>query len=410
MPFSFITDRIIEEKNKLIEEIESNGSYSFPPSDEFKKDDLFASKKGMMFAILTARDESGRETVIRAYSGEKDIKGYANPCYSRNEFKKVTEKWSAIIKNAPQSEIKFLTKEALTEIYSLYSFTDAWKNEFSLSDVFSSFAPSGSGDCAGIKCLNAAFRKNLRITGFGEFYYGKDTETRKSGAFYPPCRERCEKIIKRMTGLSFIYVDQDIAVINKQSGLLSVPGIGEEKLDSASERIKRVLYTDLKSPFVHRLDMDTSGILVFALNKDAHRNLSRQFENRTIRKEYTALLEGKIEKKSGRISLPHRLDTERRPYQVVDYENGKESITDYEILSWESRNSMPVTRVRFLPHTGRTHQIRVHSAYALGHPILGERLYADEKKGERLFLHASKITFIHPRSGKEITIISDPDF
>ena len=268
---------------------------------------------------------------------------------------------------------------------------------------------TGSGDCAGIKVLNHAMKKGYKILGFAEFYYGPDTKERRMGMLYEPCRDRCELIIKRMLGLDFIYVDEDIAIINKPSGLLSAPGKGIEKLDSASERFKKIFPYTHVSPFVHRLDMDTSGLLILAMTKESHRTLSMDFEKRNVRKEYEALLVGRVEKEEGIIDAPMRLDVDNRPYQIVDFENGKSARTRYEVLGYEWHHDTLCTRVRFYPETGRTHQLRVHSAY-IGHPILSDRLYGKYIDGVRLMLHASKITFTHPGTREEVSFESEAPF
>ena len=209
-----------------------------------------------------------------------------------------------------------------------------------------------------------------------------------------------------MFGLDFVYVDEDIAVINKDSGLLSAPGKGIEKLDSASERLKKIFPGHPVSPFVHRLVMAISGIMVFAMNREAHRTLSMDFERRNIHKEYEALLEGRVEEEEGIIDAPMRLDVDNRPYQIIDYENGKRAITRFKVLSYQWKDKILTTRVLFSPETGRTHQLRLHSAF-IGHPILSDRLYGHYIENERLMLHALRITITHPRTKKEMTF-SEP--
>ncbi|MBQ0071549.1 MAG: RluA family pseudouridine synthase, partial [Spirochaetales bacterium] len=161
---------------------------------------------------------------------------------------------------------------------------------------------------------------------------------------------------------------------------------------------------------VHRLDMDTSGLLVLAFHKEALKNLSLQFEKREVQKTYVALLEGVITETEGDIDLPMRLDTEHRPMQIVDMELGKPALTHWERISVNTLEDGRYTRVRFFPHTGRTHQLRVHAASGLHHPIKGDNLYGHQKEGERLALHAESITFRHPRSGEMMTFMSEPEF
>ena len=208
--------------------------------------------------------------------------------------------------------------------------------------------------------------------------------------------------------LEIIYKDSSIAVVNKPGGLLSIPGRGEDKKDSVTERFKTLFPRSIDQPSVHRLDMYTSGLLVLAFTKESHRNLSIQFQNKTVVKEYTALLDGEITKESGLIKLPFRLDPENRPYQVFDPVHGKEGITEWEKIGIENGK----TRILFTPLTGRTHQLRLHSYHekGLGIPIIGDRLYGTGKEGDKMMLHASYLEFTHPETGERINFSSPPPF
>lgn len=216
-------------------------------------------------------------------------------------------------------------------------------------------------------------------------------------------------------------------VVDKPSGLLSVPGKGDEpaKKDCVIARI-REMYPRASGPMiVHRLDMDTSGLLVVALHEDAQRELSRQFEKRTVAKRYAALLAGLIEHaQSGEIRLPIRLDPEHRPWQIVDGLHGRDSLTRWRVRALE----IDRTRVEFEPLTGRAHQLRVHAATSreaggLGLCILGDVLYGSGYRAptpqealgrpapaERLMLHASELAFDDPASGERIECRSDSPF
>ena len=166
-------------------------------------------------------------------------------------------------------------------------------------------------------------------------------------------------------------------------------------------------YPEASGPLVvHRLDMSTSGILLIAKTKEVHKALQQQFENRTVRKRYTALLDGELFKDNGTVDLPLRVDFHDRPRQLVCFEHGKPSTTYWELVGTEKHG----TRVRFSPITGRTHQLRMHAAHHLGlsAPIVGDELYG--KQGARLHLHADQITFVHPLSGHEMTIESQVPF
>jgi tRNA pseudouridine32 synthase/23S rRNA pseudouridine746 synthase len=200
-------------------------------------------------------------------------------------------------------------------------------------------------------------------------------------------------------------------VIDKPAGMLSVPGRGEEKRDSISFRVRQVFPQASGSISVHRLDMETSGLLVMALHARAHRGLSRQFEARKIGKSYIAVLEGIVETDEGKIELPLIVDWPNRPRQKVDYDEGRPSKTLYRVLE---RGEL-TTRVEFRPVTGRTHQLRVHAAApreqgGLGCPILGDTLYGDAASAPRLLLHAAHLSFWEPVTGNWMKFDSPPPF
>lgn len=203
--------------------------------------------------------------------------------------------------------------------------------------------------------------------------------------------------------LSIVYEDSKLVVVNKPSGLLSVPGKGEANQDSVENRVRALYPGSTRIPTVHRLDMDTSGILVLALTKRAKRELSEQFQNRTVRKQYTALLDGHVAASEGTISLPLRMDLDNRPYSVVDKAAGKVAITDWKVINYEGAR----TRVLFTPHTGRTHQLRLHALHGLGFPIVGDRLYGTGTAAGQLLLHAGYLQFVHPKT-KEVLEFSVP--
>lgn len=201
--------------------------------------------------------------------------------------------------------------------------------------------------------------------------------------YTPPCD----------TGLDIIHQDTDIIVVSKPSGLLSVPGRAETHKDCLEARVQREFPT---ARIVHRLDMDTSGIMVMAMGAAPHRHLSIQFEKRKVKKGYIATVWGEPEGDSGRVDLPVRCDWENRPRQIVDHEQGKSAQTDWEVIS---RNG-DTSRILLLPHTGRTHQLRVHMQQ-INHPILGDDFYAHKdalEAADRLCLHAQDLSFYHPTS------------
>ncbi|TVO76786.1 RluA family pseudouridine synthase [Sedimenticola selenatireducens] len=209
------------------------------------------------------------------------------------------------------------------------------------------------------------------------------------------------------SGLDIIYQDDAILIVNKPSGLLSVPGRGEEKRDSLATRVQSRIADAM---IVHRLDMCTSGIMVMARGREMHRVLNRMFQERRIDKRYRALVDGKIDPPEGTINLPLITDWPNRPLQKVDHEMGKPSITHFRLLSYTTENNSSL--VELIPETGRSHQLRVHML-AIGHAILGDNLYGDatsQNKADRLQLHATELAFEHPMTHARMTFRSTPPF
>ena len=208
--------------------------------------------------------------------------------------------------------------------------------------------------------------------------------------------------------LKIVHEDEAFVVVDKISGMLSVPGRGPEKRDCVAERVREMYPGAPEQPAVHRLDMDTSGLLVVARNVDAHRQLSIQFQKRETRQRYVALLDGVLSDDRGTIELPFRLDIDNRPYQIYDPEHGKVGITHWEKLGIEDL----WTRISFVPITGRTHQLRVHAAHArgLGIPIVGDPLYGNGTGPGQMKLHAVELGFQHPTSGVEMNFVTEPSF
>lgn len=207
--------------------------------------------------------------------------------------------------------------------------------------------------------------------------------------------------------LDILFKDNDILILNKPSGLLSVPGRGADKQDCLITRVQNEYPEAL---IVHRLDMSTSGLIIMARSKDMERTLSILFQQRNINKHYIAVVSGKVTPDFGEINLPLITDWPNRPKQKIDFIDGKASCTRYEVLSYDEYTDS--SRVKLTPLTGRTHQLRVHMQ-SIGHPILADELYATQdviEKADRLLLHASYLSFIHPSTNKFIEIELKPDF
>lgn len=285
------------------------------------------------------------------------------------------------------------------------------------ADTVQHTPPAGAGECAAPKLLQYAYLHCWKPLAMAEFWWGASpqTEVRRQGNFYPSCTGKCGPILRHMLqGLDvepnplsqenrqeetprIIYEDEAIAVIDKPAGLLSVPG-----KDSAVSVHSLMMehFPHAEGPLtVHRLDMDTSGLLLLAKTKEAHQRLHAQFEQRLIRKRYIALLEGLVSQDAGRIDLPLSPDWHDRPRQMADPEHGKPAVTDYQVLE---RRTDGRTLIAFYPLTGRTHQLRVHAAHPLGlHcPIVGDMLYGT--RADRLYLHAESLEFTHPLTGERM--------
>ena len=317
--------------------------------------------------------------------------------------------------------------EALQErIFRLFVVTNAHGEQRDLVEVFKplgTLPPAGAGECCAPRLLNYAFNHSHRPVCMAEFWWGASPvgEVRHHGHFYPACRSKCKPILDFMlqgldvednmlgqpmddTSLDIVYDDQWLTVLNKPSGMLTVPGKLLE--DSLLTRYQDA-HPEAHGPMVvHRLDQETSGLVIFAKDKATHKALQQQFENHTIKKCYIALLEGIVPQDEGVIDLPLRPDVDDRPRQRVDAEWGKPAVTRYHVLERYDG----VTRVALEPLTGRTHQLRVHASHPMGLncPIMGDRLYG--KAGRRLMLHAQTITFVHPATNKTMTLDSPADF
>lgn len=285
--------------------------------------------------------------------------------------------------------------------------------------------PGGSGDCCAPKLLQYAYLHQLHPLCMAEFWMGESPrgEVRHDGHYYPACRGKCLPILTWMLqGLSVdddpqlaaatlsapltkVYADDDIVVVSKPSGLLTVPG---RSVRPSVESILRSEGGFYDGPIiVHRLDQDTSGLLVVARNETAYHHLQQQFIRRQIKKRYIALLDGIVSRREGTISLPLRPDPLDRPRQLVDHEHGKPAITTFEVISTEQGR----TRIALTPLTGRTHQLRLHCAHqeGLATPIIGDALYGTPSP-TRLCLHAERLSFVHPTTGELLTFELPPDF
>ncbi len=362
---------------------------------------------GRMFGILVCTDG----TVYKAFSGELEgmleVEGFVPPVFDTNEFKAITAEYDSLIKSSDNP--RQLSRECWNKLKLLYGFNCFDGTKRNINDIFSS-APSGTGDCCAPRLLSFAYGQGKKPESLCEFFYGDGSYGHKQ--FSTPCDSRCKPILPSIIGLDIVYQDSDIVVVNKPSGVLSIEGRGPDKQDCIASRVRALFPCSIDQPCIHRLDQATSGLLVLGLTKQAHDVLSKDFETRNVHKEYEALVEGLILEEEGVIDLPIRLDVNNRPHQIVDHENGKHAVTRWKRLGIENRGLRKVTRLRLIPETGRTHQLRVHCASGLKHPILGDALYGDppDQKTPRLMLQARVLEFNHPTTHETMRFELDSEF
>lgn len=361
--------------------------------------------------------------------------------YQKAEFKRLERYWKEQISEIKTEMESFSSRiEALKaecrnrsaalqqKLFQQFNFLNAKGETKNLCAIFEETVqktpPAGAGECAAPKLLQYAYLSGLSPIAMAEFWWGESpkTEIRHHGYYYPSCRGKCEPILRHMLqGLDvepapseryslsqnmpeILFEDQWLLVLHKPEGVLSVPGKSEEQ---SIYSLLRARYPEATGPLVvHRLDMATSGLLLAAKTQEVHRHLQAQFENRSIKKRYIALLDGILPEEEGVIDLPICPDYLDRPRQMVNEELGKTAITRYRVM--DRKNGQ--TRIAFFPLTGRTHQLRVHAAHPLGLncPIVGDELYG--RKAERLYLHAEYLEFIHPVSGQRMVIEKKAEF
>ena len=436
--------RIEEEQisgiNRRIEELQADVRYK-DCKQRLTDETILAGQvlddiRGRMKAAKVERDRL-RSTVTRVDS-EQLIR---ESQFQKAELKRQKQYWKDHLASLQaevevfETEIERLKAERKTRsaalqqwLFKQFRMLNARGEERDLCNLFKDTVqktpPAGAGECAAPKLLQYAYRNGWQPLAMAEFWWGDSpkNEIRRHGYYYPACKGKCGPILKHMlqglhveenpletdmyrdTELEIMYEDEWLSVVNKPAGMLSVPG--KSDIDSVYGRVRR-MYPEATGPMVvHRLDMATSGLMLVAKTKEVHQNLQAQFKNRTVCKRYVAWLDGIVEKKEGHIELPLRPDPEDRPRQVVDAVHGKPAVTDYTVLHYDSGR----TFISFIPKTGRTHQLRVHSAHPLGlnAPIVGDELYG--RKADRLYLHAEYLGFIHPVSGVYMEIEKESGF
>jgi tRNA pseudouridine32 synthase/23S rRNA pseudouridine746 synthase len=313
-----------------------------------------------------------------------------------NPLKQIIDQADEQIRQLKQQR-KRLSQKLQAQMHTSYRVTNFAGETRSLSDLLTSM-PTGTGECCAPKLLHYAATHGLKPLALAEFWWGESIGDKIQGEFYGACVERCQPImgflLSGTSSIETVYQDDHLIVVNKPAGLLSVRGRYGQ--DCILDRFCEPLMP------VHRLDQDTSGLLILARNLESYKGLSQQFEQRQIHKIYEAILAREIPESEGQIDLPLWSDPNDRPKQKVDDQRGKPCLTYFRCLS--------PRRVEFQPITGRTHQLRVHAAQGLGSAILGDRLYGNSSAAERLHLHAREIQFIQPITGEEIELKTKTPF
>ena len=434
-PFCYVPHPLIREAaDALIARIDASESLRGLFSD------------GKMMGALLVQDAAGATQVLYGFSGVAGgtalVDGFVPPIFDLTEpggyYRAAEARISDINRrlageSLPAEEAAALERErhALSVdlqdwIFSRYRVSNALGETLSIKEVFARrglVPPGGTGDCAAPKLLQYAYSHGLKPLAMGEFWYGASPrrEVRAQGRFYPSCTGKCGPLLEFMLqGLDvepnplmqvstrdprIVFIDDSIIVAEKPSGMLAAPG--RYVSHSMVSALEKMTGTEVFS--CHRLDMDTSGLMVFARSASVQAEMHRQFAAGEVRKRYQARLQPgrSLPAEQGEISIPLSLDYYDRPRQMADFESGKPALTRYRVLRHRRDGS---TDIEFEPLTGRTHQLRVHAAHALGlgRPIAGDRLYGGDPASPDapLLLHASRLEFLHPATGETMVFES----
>ena len=496
-----VHERKITEMNHEVELLEKELDDFYHQSDYLKMlrttENLLSEHEKKMKTAKVLRD---MKRLQRNISPEENAELIRESQFMKAEMRRIKKRCEELEKPWKEKEqsltdrieqLKKQRKEASDDLqrwlFSQYKMRNAQGETKDLIEIFNDYngqlPPAGSGDCCAPKLLQYAFENNLQPLCMAEFWWGASPkmEIRHHLNYYPACRGKCLPILGWMlsrrkdeggrtkeitseiqdskdstqdsytqnispssllpppSSIKILFEDPHLLVLNKPAGMLSVPGkTGDVSVESM---MREYLHDDVNPIIVHRLDMDTSGLMVVAKTKWTYTELQKQFLEHQVEKTYVALLEHMPEGKplKGTISLPLRPDIYDRPRQLVDWENGKEAITEYCISrneecgvwsenSTEIPSSIPenshtqsishsslhtphsTIRIILRPRTGRTHQLRVHCAHqeGLGVPIVGDALYGH--RADRLYLHAETLSFIHPKTGERLTFTAPAPF
>ena len=427
--------------------------------------------EGKMFGVLIVK-QGFLAAYSGLLEGRNDWPYFVPPVYDAQQpdgYFKTREREISLISHvqvdlqSPSNTSKKMSQDLQLWLFHQYQFLNARGEKKDLVEVWQDYhcsprirnryplPPGGTGDCCAPKLLQYAYQNGLKPLCMAEFWWGPSpkSEIRHHGQFYPACRGKCKPVLTWMLqgldvdpspdeagfphlSVEVVWEDESMAVLNKPPGMLSIPGRTEDYSIAtwAQERWPG-------SQPVHRLDMWTSGLILIAKTNEAYQSLQKQFTDHTVKKKYLAIVEGVPKEEHGIIDLPLLCDPMNRPRQVVDFERGKRAITEYRVLPTPNpslregsfntpavdntglqSNQTPLPwggaggrcLLALWPHTGRTHQLRMHCAHeqGLGCPIMGDELYGT--KADRLYLQAQAISFVHPITGKKMHLELPPAF
>lgn len=386
--------------------------------------------------MLDAKAKRDAERSQRSLTAEEEAAFVKESQFLKAELRRVKKRWAELLEEAKEAvsvyerQIEMLANQRKTKsealqnwLFEHFVMVNYAGEQRNLLDIFrdtvQQLPPAGTGECCEPKLLQYAYTHGFKPIQMAMFWWGKspEGEIRHHQHYYPACSGKCKPVLTYMLPpevlaavpqrtlseqMEIVYEDADLWVVNKPSGMLSVPGKShrESVISFLQERCK-----EGETPLVvHRLDMDTSGLLIVAKHKTAHYRLQKQFRDREIHKTYVAVLDGEPLPvgKEGHIELPLSPDLMHRPFQKVDKAHGKPAVTLYRTVGEHV--------VELHPLTGRTHQLRVHCAHAegLNRPIRGDNLYG--RRADRLYLHAASIVFAHPMCGKEMVFERKPEW
>lgn len=441
--FFKIEEENISAINHRIRRLEEDKKYIYLLSDLTQT--IQSAQDALSIAKIQLKEAKDKRELLRK-TGQLNAKEEAELIresqFQKAEYKRLERSWKDKIASLQveagnwekqiqelKAERKVRSSALQQQLFEQFRMLNYRGDVKTLCDIFEQTVhktpPAGAGECAAPKLLQQAYLHHWKPIAMAEFWWGNSprNEIRHHGYYYPACKGKCEPILRHMLQgleveanpmqqeaergnekLNIVYEDQWLLIINKPAGMLSVPG--KERQTSIYD-LAREAYPEADGPMiVHRLDMATSGLLIIAKDKKTHQHLQAQFKNRSIRKKYIALLDGVVPEDEGTIELPLCPNPLDRPRQMVDTQYGKPAITYYQVLERTDK----YTRIAFYPHTGRTHQLRVHAAHPSGlHcPIIGDELYG--KKDKRLYLHAESIEFTHPVNGQSMCITEKADF